>query len=372
MKNRRRLFLIFFLLFCTASVLAPFYFLQQNIVQQNIASGFHFLTQESGFEISESLISYDSFMSYGRALVVGLSNTLYVALIGNIMAFTLGIFLGVFSLSKNYLLSKLCSVYLNFFRNIPLLLQLFFWYGIFTDVLPPVKKSLSFLGMLISNRGISMPWFSGGEGLLFFLISVFCSVGASFVIYQWFKKSKVKGHYKNILPVLFFLFLQAAMLEFIIRFSPIDYPAVKGFNVRGGVNFSPELISLIFGLVLYTAAFMGEIVRSGILAVSKGQWEAAYSLGLTKTQALRKIILPQSFNVALPPMTAQFLNLTKNSSLAVAIGYPDFVSVANTTMNQTGQAVELVLLIMGLYLTISLSVSFVANLINRKLTREGI
>ena len=372
MKNRRRLLPILSLLFFTVCVLTPFYFLKQNIEQQNIASGFHFMTQESGFEISESLISYDSFMSYGRALLVGVSNTLYVAVIGNVLAFVLGIFLGVFSLSRNYLLSKLCSVYLNFFRNIPLLLQLFFWYGIFTDVLPPVKRSFSFLGVLISNRGLSVPWFSHGDSILFLLVSILTSVGATFVIYQWLNKSKVKRENKTILSFVFFLFLQLAFLELIIRFFPLEYPVVKGFNVKGGINFSPELISLTIGLVLYTAAFMGEIVRSGILAVSKGQWEAAFSLGLTKTQALRKIILPQSFKVALPPMTAQFLNLTKNSSLAVAIGYPDFVSVANTTMNQTGQAVELVLLIMGLYLTISLSVSFIANVVNRKMMREGI
>lgn len=364
MKKKKFLSLLLFSILILF-VFFPVYYLNQNIERQNISTGFHFLTQEAGFEISETLITYNSYLPYSKALITGLVNTIYVAIIGNIFALILGILLGVFSLSSNFLLSKFCFLYLNFFRNIPLLLQLFFWYGIFTDVLPSVKRATPFLGIVASNRGIAFPWFNSSWAIFFIvLILIICAVFI-FLLNSWAKKI-FKSNKKMFLCMAFIAFL-IIQFNMLIRFFPLDYPIVSGFNVRGGLNFTPEFLSLLLGLVLYTGAFLGEIVRSGILAVDKGQWEAAYALGLTKIQTLQKIILPQSFKVALPPMTAQFLNLTKNSSLAVAIGYPDFVSVANTTMNQTGQAVELVLMIMGLFLFTSLSVSSVANLINRKL-----
>ena len=354
-----------YILFLGAIVFVPLYFLNQNIDKQNISTGFHFLSQEAGFEISESIIEYNSYMGYSRALLVGVVNTIYVALLGNFLALILGLLLGVLSISKNFLLSKFCSFYLNFFRNIPLLLQLFFWYGIFTDILPAVKRSTPVFGIIASNRGVAIPWFSSGWASVSLLITLVTSIGLIFIVNKWAKN--ITTTYKKILYPIFFALFLFAQVELITRFFHFEFPAVRGFNVRGGLNFSPEFISLLLGLVLYTGAFIGEIVRSGILAVDKGQWEASYALGMSKIQTLRKIILPQSLKVALPPMTAQFLNLTKNSSLAVAIGFPDFVSIANTTMNQTGQAVELVLLIMGLYLFTSLSVSGVANIINYKL-----
>ena len=366
---KKKLFLIGVIFGISFFIGLPIYFLINNIENQNIATGFHFLNQEAGFEISESILDYNSYMNYGRALLAGVVNTIYVALIGNSFAFLLGIFLGVFSLSKNILVARFCAIYLNFFRNIPLLLQLFFWYGLFTDIMPGVKKAKTFLGIIVSNRGISIPIFESSWGILFLLISVITSLGSIYLIRK--KLKKWKGTNSGILPVILFLVIQISLLKGILLVFNVDYPMVRGFNVRGGVSFSPELISLLLGLILYTAAFMGEIIRSGIQAVDKGQWEAAYALGMNSIQTMKKIILPQSFKVALPPMTAQFLNLTKNSSLAVAIGYPDFVSVANTTMNQTGQAVELVLLIMGLYLVTSLSVSGVSNFINRKLMTEA-
>ena len=362
---KKKLFLIGFIFGISFFIGLPIYFLINNIENQNIATGFHFLNQEAGFEISESILDYNSYMNYGRALLAGVVNTIYVAIIGNVFALILGIMLGVFSLSGNFLLSKFCFLYLNFFRNIPLLLQLFFWYGIFTDVLPAVKRATPFFGFIASNRGLAVPWFSSSWGIILILLTIFITTAFIVVLNYWTKKF-LKSTGKTILIITFILF-EMAQLELLVQFFPLDYPVVSGFNVRGGLNFSPEFLSLLLGLVLYTGAFLGEIIRSGILAVDKGQWEAAYALGLTKIQTLRKIILPQSFKVALPPMTAQFLNLTKNSSLAVAIGYPDFVSIANTTMNQTGQAVELVILIMGLYLLTSLIVSGLANFINYKL-----
>ncbi len=365
LMNKRFIIKLLLFLAVVGLLITPIYFLTKNIEQQNISTGFHFLSQEAGFELSESIVDYNSFMSYGRALWAGVINTLYVAIIGNTLALVLGVLLGVFSLSKNFLLSKFCYLYLNFFRNIPLLLQLFFWYGIFTDVMPAVKRATPFMGIIFSNRGINYPWFSHPGAIAVILSSIAVSFCLVYLVKQWAQKTSLR---LKIAPLIFlFLLVEIAQIELILRFFPLEYPAVRGFNVSGGSSLSPELISLLLGLVLYTGAFIGEIVRAGILAVDNGQWEAAYALGMTKIQTLKKIILPQSFRVALPPMTAQFLNLTKNSSLAVAIGYPDFVSVANTTMNQTGQAVELVLLIMVLYLVTSLSVSSVANMINSKI-----
>jgi general L-amino acid transport system permease protein len=363
--NKKTLIKSIIILFLLSIILVPLFYLNQNIQKQNISTGFHFLNQEAGFEISEFIIDYNSYMSYGRALLAGVLNTVYVAIVGNVFALTLGLFLGVFSLSRNYLLSKFCSIYLNFFRNIPLLLQLFFLYGIFTDIMPSVKKSFAIGGVILSNRGVSIPWFESSGAFYLIILTFLLSAAFAFIVHHWLKKSKLRMNKPFFLISIFLI--QVAQMELLMRFFPLDYPAVRGFNVSGGLSFSPELISLVLGLVLYTAAFLGEIVRSGILAVDKGQWEAAYSLGMTKLQTLKKIILPQSFKVSLPPMTAQFLNLTKNSSLAVAIGYPDFVSIANTTMNQTGQAVELVFLIMLLYLTTSLFVSTIANIINAKI-----
>ena len=366
---KKKLSLICFIFVTGFLIGLPICSLINNIENQNIATGFFFLSQEAGFEISESILDYNSYMNYGRALMAGVINTIYVATIGNILAFGLGIILGVFSLSKNILVSRFCSIYLNFFRNIPLLLQLFFWYGLFTDIMPSVKKAKTIFGVIISNRGISFPIFDSSWAAILLFLSLFLSICVTYFIRQSLKKSRLRA--KGIVSFAVFFVIQLGLVKLITFIFNLDYPVVRGFNVRGGVSFSPEFISLLLGLTLYTAAFMGEIVRSGIQAVDKGQWEAAYALGMNRIQTLKKIILPQSFKVALPPMTAQFLNLTKNSSLAVAIGYPDFVSIANTTMNQTGQAVELVLLIMGLYLFTSLSVSGISNLINRKLLGES-
>ena len=276
-----------------------------NLEERRIASGFGFLGREAGFEIGESaFLRYDASDSYFRALVVGLTNTLAVAVVGIILATILGTFIGLFRLSKNFLLRMLSAAYVEFIRNVPLLVQLFFWYAVITEGMPGPREALSPLpGVFLSNRGLFFPSFSG-------------------------------------------------------------VPELQGFNFTGGLAVSPEFAALLFGLVTYTAGFIAEIVRAGILAVDRGQGEAAHALGLTRTQTTRLIILPQALRVIIPPMTSQYLNLTKNSSLAVAIGYPDLVSIANTTMNQTGQAIEGIAIIMAVYLTISLSISAFMNWYN--------
>ena len=276
-----------------------------NLEERRIASGFGFLNREAGFEIGESaFLRYGAADSYLRALFVGLTNTLLVAAIGVVLATILGTFIGLCRLSKNFLLRTLSGTYIEFIRNVPLLVQLFFWYAVITEGLPGAREALSPLpGVFLSNRGIFFPSFS-------------------------------------------------------------SVPELQGFNFAGGFAISPEFAALLVGLATYTAAFIAEIVRAGILAVDRGQGEAAHALGLTRAQATRLVILPQALRVIVPPMTSQYLNLTKNSSLAVAIGYPDLVSIANTTMNQTGQAIEGIAVIMAVYLTISLSISAFMNWYN--------
>jgi general L-amino acid transport system permease protein len=279
----------------------------QNLEERRIASGFGFLGREAGFEIGESaFLRYSASDSYLRALVVGLTNTLAVALIGVVLATGLGTAVGLFRLSKNFLLRTLSAAYIEFIRNVPLLVQLFFWYAVITEGMPGPREALSPLpGVFLSNRGIFVPTFS-------------------------------------------------------------SVPELQGFNFTGGATLSPEFAALLLGLVAYTAAFIAEIVRAGILAVDRGQGEAAHALGLSRPQTTRLVILPQALRVIIPPMTSQYLNLTKNSSLAVAIGYPDLVSIANTAMNQTGQAIEGITIIMAVYLTISLSISAFMNWYNAR------
>ena len=279
-----------------------------NLDERRIASGFSFLGREAGFEVSESpFLRYDASHSYLRALAVGLSNTLRVALIGLVVATVLGAAVGLFRLSKNFLLRTLAGAYVEFIRNSPLLVQLFFWYALITEVLPPPREALELLpGVFLSNRGIFFP-------------------------------------------------------------LPGDVPVLEGFNFSGGMVLTPEFATLLAGLSVYTAAFIAEIVRAGVLSVSRGQWEAAFSVGLKPGQALRHVVMPQALRVIVPPMASQYLNLTKNSSLAVAIGYPDLVSIANTAINQTGQAIEGVAVIMAVYLSISLSISAFMNWYNARI-----
>ena len=279
-----------------------------NLEARRIASGFGFLDREAGFAIGETFfLRYSAADTYARALTVGVLNTLSVALVGIVLATVLGTAIGLGRLSPNALVRGLGTGYVEFFRNVPLLVQLFFWYALITEGLPHPREALSPLpGVFLSNRGILFPSLEG-------------------------------------------------------------VPRLEGFNFVGGSAITPEFAALLLGLSVYTAAFIAEIVRAGVLAIERGQWEAAQAIGLTRRQALRQVIVPQALRVVVPPLASQYLNLTKNSSLAVAIGYPDLVSIANTTMNQTGQAIEGIAVIMGVYLTISLSISAFMNWYNARI-----
>jgi len=279
-----------------------------NLEERRIASGFSFLGREAGFEIGESpFLRYGAADSYLRALLVGLINTLRVALVGILFATLIGTAVGLSRLSQNLLLRALAGLYVEFIRNSPLLVQLFFWYTVIAEVLPAPREALQPLpGVFLTNRGIFFP-------------------------------------------------------------VPGSVPVLEGFNFSGGMVLTPEFAALLIGLCIYTAAFIAEIVRAGVLAIERGQWEAAYAVGLTRGQALRNVVLPQALRVVVPPLASQYLNLMKNSSLAVAIGYPDLVSIANTTINQSGQAIEGVAIIMAVYLTISLSISAFMNWYNARI-----
>jgi len=292
-----------------------------NLAARNVATGFGFLGDEAGFAIGETLIAYSPADSFARALAVGLLNTLRVALAGVVLATLLGLVVGLCRLSRNGLVAAVARGYVELMRNVPLLLHLLFWYAVFTEAFPRPRQAWQpVAGVFLSNRGIHLPvpGFDAAQG--------------------WFW----------------------------------NLPTLQGFNFVGGLTISPEFAALLTGLVLYTAAFTAEVVRSGIQAVGQGQWQAGLALGLTRGQTLRHIVMPQALRVMVPPMTNQYLNLSKNSSLAVAIGYPDIVSIANTTIHQTGQAVEGVLIIMAAYLSVSLGISLLMNLYNRRLMQRGL
>lgn len=340
-----------------------------NLAVRNISTGFHFLQREAGFAIGESPIAYGPENTYARAILVGLLNTLRIAVIGIILATIIGTVIGIARLSKNWLIAKLSMIYVEVIRNVPLLLQLFFWYAIITESMPGPRDSLKpFPGFFISNRGIKMPsptdhfafdLAAGGFFLALILIGI--------VVHFAKKRQDATGKAFPIYRTAIAMLLGLPLLGWLVGGAPmeLDVPKLQGFNFVGGATLTPEFAALLFGLVLYTAGFIAEVVRAGIQAVNYGQWEAAGALGLSRSQTLRLIVLPQSLRVIIPPMTSQYLNLTKNSSLAVAIGYPDIVSVANTTLNQTGQAIEGIMIIMAVYLSISLSISVFMNWYNK-------
>jgi len=341
-----------------------------NLERQNIASGFGFIQKEAAFEIGESLISYGSADTYGRALFVGVLNTLKVSLIGIIATVILGTIVGVARLSSNWLVSRLSKIYIEVMQDIPVLLQLFFWYAIFYESLPSPRQALNpVAGVFLCNRGVAVAIPEAHPAHAYILSTLVIAIVAVFFLRRWAKtRQEQTGRYFPVFRVGLGLILGLPTLAWVAFGSPtaMDVPVLQGFNFKGGMTLSPEFIALLLGLVLYTAAFVAEVVRAGIQAVSKGQQEAAMAIGLRPNLVLNLVILPQALRVIIPPLTSQMLNLTKNSSLAVAIGYPDFVSVANTTMNQTGQSIEGVALIMLVYLMFSLSTSAFMNWYNKK------
>jgi general L-amino acid transport system permease protein len=342
-----------------------------NLANQNIATGFGFLNNEAAFEIGESLIEYSAADRYLKALSVGFLNTLLVSFVGIILTVILGTFLGIARLSKNWLISKCAGGYIEFFQDIPVLLQLFFWYAFFYEMLPSPRQALNpFDGLFLCNRGMIFGIPQSHPAHIYMAVSIVLAMIVIFFLRKWAKKRQNStGRIFPIFKVSSLLILGFPFVCWLVGGAPtqMDIPVLKGFNFKGGLVVSPEFAALLLGLVLYTAAFVAEVVRAGIQSVSKGQTEAAMAIGLKPGQLLNLIILPQALRVIIPPLTSQMLNLTKNSSLAVAIGYPDFVSVAGTAINQTGQAIEGVMLIMIVYLFFSLSTSAFMNWYNKKM-----
>ena len=340
-----------------------------NLRRQNIASGFGFLDREAAFGIGESLIAYSPADTYARAFLVGLLNTLYVSALGIVLATVLGTFMGIARLSSNWLIRKLAQVYVETFRNIPLLLQLFFWWAMLRVSAPAPRQAWELLpGVLVSNRGFVFPVPTADPVHRWMLLALALGIAGAIGISRWSKRRQaLTGAQFPSGWVGAALIVGLPLLVFLAAGMPLDldWPELKGFNFVGGSAVSPEFAALLIGLTVYTGSFIAEIVRAGILAVSWGQSEAASALGLRPGQRMRLIVLPQALRVIVPPMTSEYLSLTKNSSLAVAVGYPDLVSIANTTMNKTGQAVEGIAMIMAVYLAISLLISLFMNVYNR-------
>ncbi|MGR7996389.1 MULTISPECIES: amino acid ABC transporter permease [unclassified Xanthobacter] len=377
---------------------------QGNLSRLGIASGFGFLEDRAGFAISQTLIPYNENMSYGRAFLVGLLNTLLVAFLGVILATILGFLVGVARLSKNVVIKALASAYVEVTRNLPPLFQILFWYLAVLAALPTPRQSwgvglqplfgalgsglsaigLGFLGaplsafaadlgapaVFINNRGLMMPKPIFGEGSGLILAALVLALVVSFLIARWARKrreatgAQFPVFWSSLGLIIVLPLIAAALVGFPVH---MDVPHLRGFNFQGGLSVIPEFVALLLALSTYTAGFIAEIVRSGILAVSKGQSEAAHSLGLRTGPTLRLVIIPQAMRVIVPPLTSQYLNLTKNSSLGVAVGYPDLFAIfAGTTLNQTGQAIEIIAMTMAVYLAISIVTSLIMGWYNKR------
>lgn len=344
---------------------------RDNLVKQKIASGFGFWNNTAGFDIGQHLIPYTTTSSYGQAFWVGLTNTLLVAVVGIFFATLLGFTLGISRLSKNWLVQKLATLYVELFRNTPLLLQLLFWYNAVLKALPEVRASVAIPGgTFLNNRGLFVPEPVFADNFKFVLASLVLGLIGAFIYRHFAKLRQARtGQVSPVLLVGLGLVVALPLIIYFLMGQPLsfNYPDLGRFNIRGGVQVFPEFVALTLGLVIYTAAFIAEAVRAGIQAVSNGQTEASYALGMRPGPTLDLVVIPQAMRVIIPPLTSNFLNLTKNSSLAVAVGYPDLVQVfTGTVLNQTGQAVEVVLITMAVYLTISLTTSLFMNWYNAR------
>jgi general L-amino acid transport system permease protein len=375
---------VLFQVILVAAIVALFWMIISNTVAnlkaRNIASGFGFLNNIAGFDIAQSVIEYSNTSTYLRAFYVGLWNTIIVALIGIFFATIVGFTIGIARLSSNWLISKLAAGYVEIVRNCPLLLQMFLWYFAVLKQLPEpltridgVPKSTSYelpLGMLLNTRGLFMPkpeWLVGSSFVLYALIA---AVIAAFLMSRWaHARQMATGQRFPVLWTSVALIIGLPLLMFFIMGRPVqfEYPTLGRFNLSGGTVVQPEFFAVVLGLVFYTAAYIAEIVRAGIVGVSKGQKEAASAIGLSKGQTLRLVVVPQAMRIIIPPLTSNYLNLTKNSSLAGAIGYPDLTQVVGTINNQTGQAVETIMTLMAVYLATSLLTSAFMNWFNKRM-----
>lgn len=362
-------------LFVVMAVAALLYFLYSNLmtalrVRFSNPISFSFWEQTAGFDIKEFLIPYSRESTYGRAFMVGLLNTLVVAIVGILFATILGVIIGVMRLSQNFLVNQIAGVYINIFRNIPLLLLLIFWSQAVFLKLPRVQEAVILPGPIyMSQRGVAVPWGTPTATWPLFLYILLGGLLLAIIVGVMLVQISQRTAYKPVVSLwIVLIFVTVAVVGWLVLPAPLtfSYPELAGFNTRGGRVLSPEFMAILSGLVIYTAAFIAEIVRSGIQAVAKGQREAALALGLTGFQTLRLVIFPQALRVIIPPLTSQYLNLTKNSSLAIVVGYPDLVAVAgNTIRNQTGREIEVFILIMGVYLSLSLFTSLIMNLYNQ-------
>ncbi len=341
-----------------------------NMRARGIQSGFDFITQPAGFAIGESLFPFDSAESYGKAFLIGLSNTLRVAVVGIVLATLLGTLVGVGRLSKNFLIRTVCSTYVEIFRNVPLLLQLFIWYFVMTELLPAVEEPLRPLpGMFFSKNGLQFPIPEWAPGHWLTLAGL--ALGA---VGAWFWSRQARSHMFNTgvqRPVFWpglAILVAGGVVGWLVAGMPggLDLPEKTELNVVGGGSVTPEFLTMLVGLTIYTASYIAEIVRGGIQSVPFGQHEAAAALGLSRGNEVRLVQLPQALRVIIPPLTSQYLNLTKNSSLAVAVGFPDLVSISNTSLNQTGRAIECISLVMACYLTLSLLTALFMNAYNKR------
>jgi general L-amino acid transport system permease protein len=349
--------------------------LMLNIEQRGIRSGFGFLNDEAGFAVNDNFfLDYSPASTNLQAFYVGIVNTLIVAITGIFFASVLGLIVGISRLSSNYLIRKIATVYIEIFRNIPILLQILFWYSIALSTFPSPKNSINFFdSIFLNSRGLYLPKPIMESGFFFVLASLVIGI----VAYIFIKKRSNKKHDETGVvtnTTVYFLGL-VLLLPSVVYFAfgvQLEYPMLKGFNFRGGVDLSIEFFSLAFALSIYTATYIAEAIRSGIESVDSGQKEAASAMGLTQTQSLRLVVLPQALRVAIPPIINQYLNLTKNSSLAAAVGYTELVTIfSGTVLNVVGQAIEIIILTMLVYLTISLVISLILNIFNKKMQIKG-
>jgi general L-amino acid transport system permease protein len=346
-----------------------------NLETQHITSGFGFLKNTAGFDVSQNLIPYSGSDSYIRVFLVGLLNTLLVSLIGIFFATLIGFIVALGRLSPNWLVSRLAGAYVEGIRNLPLLFQILFWYLAVLAALPGPRQSISLFGaFFLNSRGLIVPTPVAEPGLLAFAIAIMVASAVALLLGSYARRQLFeKGRSITIWPYVVGLLAGLPLLSVGAFGAPftLDWPVLKGFNFAGGSRIIPEFVALLVALSTYTGAFIAEIVRAGILSVHQGQMEAGLSLGLKRGLVLRQIVVPQALRVILPPLTNQYLNLTKNSSLAVAIGYPDLVSVfAGTTLSQTGQAIEIIGITMGVYLLISLVTSALMSFYGWRISRS--
>ncbi len=343
----------------------------ENLKRSNIASGFGFLNGRAGFDLAQTPVLFTSDSTYGRALVVGLLNTVIIAVLGIVTAVALGFMIGVGRLSHNWLVRKLSTIYVETFRNIPPLLVIFFWYFGVLSVLPQPRDSLELpFGGYLNNRGFFLPRAIWGEGAWLIGAGLLVGIVFSILVHKWARdRQMATGQQFPILWTSLSMIIGFPLLAYVLTGFPLsfEFPKASTFNLSGGFQVKPEFLSLYLALSIYTAAFIAEIVRAGIQGVPKGQSEASLAVGLRQGQTLRLVVIPQAMRTIIPPLTSQFLNLTKNSSLAIAIGYPDLVAVGGTVLNQTGQAIEIVAIWMIVYLGLSIGTSLFMNWFNDKM-----